>query len=226
MITAQAVSKKFGDIVALNEVSFSVSPGEFVFLTGPSGSGKTTLFKLFLREFLPDTGTLIIDTQNLSKLRPSQLPGYRRQIGVVFQDFRLLADRSVNENVSLPLQIRHDQPPHIQIAVESALETVGLTGRANLFPAQLSGGELQRVGLARAIVVKPKLILADEPTGNLDPKTSKSIVALIKKIQEELKTTVIMATHNVEIVNSYKLRVLKLDNGKLIKDSPKGIYNE
>jgi cell division transport system ATP-binding protein len=224
MITAQGVTKKFGDIIALSEVSFTVTPGEFVFLTGPSGSGKTTLFKLLTRELLPDAGSIIIDNQDLTKLKSPQLPKLRRQIGVVYQDFRLLPDRSVEENVAIPLQIRHTNHQNIQPAVLQALETVGLASRAKLFPSQLSGGELQRVGIARAIVASPKLILADEPTGNLDPRTSKGIVTLIKHIQEELKTTVIMATHNADIVNKFSQRVLQLENGKLVKDTPTGKY--
>lgn len=226
MITAQAISKKFGDITAIDNVSFTVLPGEFVFITGRSGSGKTTLFRLLLRELRLDSGFLSIDAQDLSKIKNSKLPAYRRQIGVVFQDFRLLPDRNILENISLPLQIRKVKNTEINSVVTQVLETVGLTLRSNLFPAQLSGGELQRVCLARAIIGRPKLILADEPTGNLDPKTSKDIVTLIKKIQEELKTTVLMATHNSDIVNHFKQRVIQLDSGKLVTDTPVGKYND
>lgn len=224
MITAQAISKKFGDITAIDAVSFTISPGEFVFITGRSGSGKTTLFRLLLRELRLDSGFLSIDAQDLSKIKSSKLPAYRRQIGVVFQDFRLLPDRNIVENIALPLQIRKVKNTDISSAVTQVLETVGLTLRSNMFPAQLSGGELQRVCLARAIIGRPKLLLADEPTGNLDPKTSKDIVTLIKKIQEELKTTVLMATHNSDIVNHFKQRVIQLDSGKLVTDTPVGKY--
>lgn len=224
MISARGVTKKFGDITALLDVDFEIATGEFVFLTGPSGSGKTTVIKLILRELKSDRGVLAVDGRDLAKLAASQLPVYRRALGVVFQDFRLLADRSVAENVALPLQVGRVEEGDIAKAVRQSLEVVGLTSRAGLFPAQLSGGELQRAALARAIVGRPKLILADEPTGNLDPKTARGIVRLLKTIHSELKTTVIMATHNAAIVNSMSLRVISLDGGKVVKDSPKGKY--
>lgn len=224
MITARDISKKFGSVLALSEVSFVINPGEFVFLTGPSGSGKTTLLKLVLKEIMVDKGQLLIGDQDIKKLSNKKLPEYRRQIGVVFQDFKLLPDRSVSENVALPLEVRSVKQTDIDIAVKKALELVGLSPRTDLFPAQLSGGELQRVAIARAIVGRPKLLLADEPTGNLDPKTSISIMKILKEIHEELKTTVVMATHNAEIVNHAGLRVIMLTDGKLVKDSAKGKY--
>lgn len=224
MISARGVTKKFGDITALADVNFEIGGGEFVFLTGPSGSGKTTVLKLILRELKADRGVLAVDGHDLAKLPASKLPGYRRALGAVFQDFRLLPDRSVAENVALPLQVRLAKEGDIVKAVKQALEVVGLTGRANLFPAQLSGGELQRAVLARAIVGRPKLVLADEPTGNLDPKTARAIVKLLKTIHSELKTTVVMATHNADIVNSLSQRVIALNEGKVVKDSPKGRY--
>lgn len=224
MISARGVTKKFGNIIALDEVSFEIGAGEFAFLTGPSGSGKTTVLKLILRELKPDKGTLSVDGHDLAKLPADKLPHYRRAVGMVFQDFKLLADRNVAENVALPLQVRGAGPGDIVKAVKQALEVVGLAQRASLFPAQLSGGELQRCAMARAIVGRPRLILADEPTGNLDPKTAKSIVKLLHAIHKELKTTVVMATHNADIVNSFGLRVISLDEGKVIKDSPKGKY--
>lgn len=224
MISAHGVSKKFGNIIALDGVSFEVGGGEFVFLTGPSGSGKTTVLKLILRELQPDKGTISVDGHDLTKIPVDNLPKYRRAVGMVFQDFKLLADRNVAENVALPLQVRGTTPDDIATAVKQALEVVELGGRAELFPAQLSGGELQRAAMARAIVGRPKIILADEPTGNLDPKTAKLIVKLLRTIHSELKTTVVMATHNADIVNSLSLRVISLDGGKIIKDSPKGKY--
>jgi cell division transport system ATP-binding protein len=226
MITAQSVSKKFGDVQALSEISFSVNPGEFVFLTGPSGSGKTTLFRILMHELKPESGSVIIDGQDIFKLKSAQIPLYRRQIGMVFQDFRLLLDRNIFENVALPLFIKHATKVEIAQRVQDCLNIVGLSDKGSFFPSQLSGGELQRVCLARAIVGKPKLILADEPTGNLDPKTSKTIVTLIKKIQEEFKSTIIMATHNSEIVNHFKQRVLRLENGKLVADQAEGKYHD
>lgn len=224
MITAQRLTKKFGDISAVIDLTFSVNPGEFVFLTGPSGSGKTTFLRLVLRDLLPDSGSLIVNNHDLAKLKKKDLPVLRREIGTVFQDFKLLADRNIWENVSLPLEVRHLSSDQVDKAVKIALELVGLTDRAALFPSQLSGGELQRAGLARAIVGKPKLILADEPTGNLDPKTARVIVKLLKDIHVELKTTIVMATHNADIVNLYSQRVISLDKGKLVKDNPKGKY--
>jgi cell division transport system ATP-binding protein len=226
MIVARDLTKKFGSLFAVNSVTFSVAPGEFVFLTGPSGSGKTSLIRLFIRDLKPDSGQLQVDGQDLFKLPASKLPLFRRGIGTVFQDFKLLSDLSVGENVAVPLEVRGVSPVDVKTAVKLALEMVGLSDKANVFPAQLSGGELQRVGLARAIVGKPKLLLADEPTGNLDPKTAKSIVKLIKEIHTHLKTTVVMATHNSEIVNHYNLRVISLNSGKLVKDSPEGKYDD
>jgi cell division transport system ATP-binding protein len=224
MISAHNLTKKFGDIPALEEVNFSIEPGEFVFLTGPSGSGKTTLLKLILREIVADKGELKVNGFDLKQLPNKKLPQYRREIGIVFQDFRLLPDRSVRENVALPLEVRGQKKTEVDAAVKKALDLVGLLKRSELFPAQLSGGELQRVALARAIVGRPKLILADEPTGNLDPKNAQGIVKLLKEIHEELKTTVLMATHNADIVNHANLRVIALVDGKVIGDNPKGKY--
>lgn len=224
MISAHGLSKKFGDILALDEINLEVGEGEFVFLTGPSGSGKTTILRLILRELKPDKGTISVDGHDLAKIAIGNLPKYRRAVGMVFQDFKLLADRNVAENVALPLQVRGSSTNDISNAVKQALEVVDLKNKAQLFPAQLSGGELQRAAMARAIVGRPKIILADEPTGNLDPKTAKLIVKLLRTIHSELKTTVVMATHNADIVNSLGLRVISLDGGKIIKDSPKGKY--
>lgn len=225
MVTARDLSKKFGSTSALSQITFAIEPGEFVFLTGPSGSGKTTLLRLILREIKADGGELKVNGEDLIKLNSRKLAQYRRIIGPIFQDFKLLPDRNVTENVSLPLEVRGIKPQDIASAVKIALEMVELSPKKDLFPIQLSGGELQRVAIARAVVTKPKLILADEPTGNLDPKTAKIIVKLLKDIHAELKTTVIMATHNVDIVNHYALRVISLDGGKLIKDDAHGKYD-
>jgi cell division transport system ATP-binding protein len=226
MVSARSLTKKFGDIIALHDVSFSIEPGEFVFLTGPSGSGKTTLMRLILRELKSDSGQLVVEGKDLSKLKNKDLPNFRRLIGTVFQDYKLLLDRSVQENVSLPLEVRGIKTSDARTAVKLALEMVGLTNRSGLFPSQLSGGELQRIAIARAIVAKPQIILADEPTGNLDPKTGKEIVKLLKDIHSELKTTVLMSTHNAEIVDHYSLRVINLSQGKLTSDDPKGKYGQ
>jgi len=170
MVTARSLTKKFGKIVALQEVDFTVEPGEFVFLTGASGSGKTTVFRLILRDLKPTSGELIVDGHKISQLLSRDLAHYRRHLGPVFQDFKLLPERSVWENVALPLEVRQVKPDDIFASVKIALEMVGLTNRSHLFPSQLSGGELQRVAIARAVVGKPKLLLADEPTGNPSSK--------------------------------------------------------
>lgn len=224
MISARDLTKKFGNITALSQLKFDISPGEFVFLTGPSGSGKTTLLRLVLREFKPDQGSLVVEGQDIGKIPLKKLPQYRRTIGPIFQDYKLLSDLDVAENVALPLHVRGLKPQDVDKAVKLALEMVDLIPRAHLFPSQLSGGELQRVAIARAIVIKPKLILADEPTGNLDPKAGRAIVKLLKDIHSELKTTIVMATHNADIVNNFTSRVISLAAGKIVGDNPKGKY--
>lgn len=223
MIKFSQVSKKFGKIIALNDVSFEIEPGEFIFITGPSGAGKTTLLRLILKEIVPSEGKIEIDKQDLSGLSPKKIPELRRKIGVVFQDFKLLPDRTVFENAVLPLEVVGAGKKEIERRGEEILKLVGLSDRTELFPAQLAGGELQRVCLARAIMAKPKILLADEPTGNLDPTTSWQIVKLIKKIND-LGTTIIMCTHNVDIVNSLRERVIRVDKGKVIKDQKEGKY--
>lgn len=214
MISFKNVSKRFGSITALNNVSFEVKKGDFVFVTGPSGSGKTTLLKLILGELSPDSGDILIDGQNISNYKKSELPFYRQKIGTVFQDFKVLPERTVAENVEVALAVIGLPESQWQERVKHVLKLVGVDKRANLFPSQLSGGELQRVSLARALVVNPILLLADEPTGNLDWETSDSIMKLLDKISEEGKT-VIMATHNMEIVKKYKKRVIHVVSGSI-----------
>lgn len=223
MIKFENVTKKFGQITALSEVSFEINDGEFVFLTGPSGAGKTTVFKLILREYLPTEGKVFVGEKDISQLYGSRVCRYRREIGVVFQDFKLLADRTVFENVALPLEIKKIPQPKITEQLEEVLSRVGLLERRNLFPAQLAGGELQRTALARAIITEPKILLADEPTGNLDPKTALQLVELFRQINKD-GTTVIMATHNARIVDSFKERVIELIEGKVVRDEPEGRY--
>ena len=222
-IKFEKVTKKFGGIMALDEASFEIDEGNFVFVTGASGAGKTTIIRLILRESLPTSGTIKIDNLDLVKLPSGKIPELRRQIGVVFQDFKLLSDRTVFENVALPLDVLGKNEMEIKKEVREILDLVGLGDREDLFPAQLAGGELQRVCLARAVIAKPKILLADEPTGNLDPTTAWQIVKLLKKINK-MGTTVVMATHNVEIVNSLQERVIKLDKGKVVKNELKGRY--
>jgi len=224
MVSARNLTKKFGDLTALSEISLEIGSGEFVFLTGPSGAGKTTLFRLFLKEIEPSTGEIVIFDQNFAKITNKELTKLRRQIGIVFQDYRLLPEKNVWENIALPLQFRNLPQKDVDLAVKLSLDMVGLSDKGDLFPSQLSGGELQRVSIARSIVGKPKLLMADEPTGNLDPKTAKSIAKLLCDIHSELKTTIIMATHNSDIVNSHQYRVISLSGGKVVKDTPKGKY--
>lgn len=219
----EKVTKKFGNITALEDVSFEIKGGDFVFITGPSGAGKTTIAKLILRELTPSSGSVKIDEIDLAKLSSGKIPGLRRKIGVVFQDFKLLSGRTVFENVALPLEVVGTDGNEIKKNVSEILELVGLEERANLFPAQLAGGELQRACLARAIIGKPKIVLADEPTGNLDPTTSWQIVKLLKKINK-LGTTIIMSTHNVDIVNTLKERVIEVNKGKVVKTQEAGKY--
>ncbi len=226
MIKASKLTKKFGSAVALDEVDMHIEPGEFVFITGASGSGKTTLFRLILHDLLADSGALTVGSVDLSKLASKKVPKYRQTIGTIFQDFKLLTDRSVFENVALPLLVRGQKDGEIEKEVKLALETVGLSDRLTFFPSQLSGGEIQRVAIARAIVGRPALILADEPTGNLDPKTAGSIANLLKQIHVHLKTTIVMATHNVQIVDDLAQRVITLSKGRVIKDAAKSKYHE
>ncbi|MCL5090872.1 MAG: cell division ATP-binding protein FtsE [Patescibacteria group bacterium] len=223
MISFEKVARKFGPITALEEITFSIEKGEFVFLTGPSGAGKSTLIKLILGEYLPSGGEIAINGEKISKIPRRKLYLWRRKLGVVFQDYKLLWDKTVWENIALPLQIRHLSTLEINSRIEKMLALIGLSDRGNLFPAQLAGGELQRTALARAVITAPEILLADEPTGNLDPKTSLEMMKLFKEINRS-GTTVLMATHNAEIVDSLKARVIELSKGKIIRDEKEGKY--
>lgn len=223
MVKFDKVTKKFGEIVALEGVSFEIKPGEFIFITGPSGAGKTTIVKLILRKYLPTSGRIKVGQYDLAEIKTKDLPHLRRKVGVVFQDFKLLSDRTVWENVALALRVIGKSEEEIVKEVAEILKLVGLEKRANLFPSQLAGGEMQRAGLARAVVGQPEIIIADEPTGNLDLATAWQIIKLLQKVNKTGKT-VIMATHNFEIVNSMKERVIELDEGKLVSDKKKGRY--
>jgi len=216
IIDFKAVTKRFGSITALDNVSFDVKKGEFIFLTGPSGAGKTTILKLILGEYVTDAGEVTVDGLNVSTLKSNELPGFRQKIGTIFQDFKVLPERTVFENVAVALAVIGLPEKEWDERVTHVLKLAGLSPQINLFPSQLSGGELQRVSLARALAVNPKILLADEPTGNLDWETSDNLMELFDKINKEGKT-IIMATHNLEIVKKYKKRVVNIVGGRISK---------
>lgn len=223
MIVFDKVSKKFplGNF-ALQEVSFEIDNNEFMFLVGPSGAGKTSVIKLLLRELLPSSGSILVDDEDISSHVFKKVTELRRKIGVVFQDFKILSDKNVFENIAITCKIQGLSQSETKNQVKEALSLVNLFKKEKVFPIQLSAGELQRVAIARAIVGEKKYLLADEPTGNLDPKTSWEIMKIFKKL--ERKRTIIIATHNSDIVNSFQKRVLVLKEGRLIKDQRKGGY--
>ncbi|HHX74819.1 MAG TPA: cell division ATP-binding protein FtsE [Firmicutes bacterium] len=211
-------------VVALKNISLSIERSEFVFMVGASGAGKSTLIRLLGREFLPTAGKIRVFGRDLTRMRRREVPLYRRNIGVVFQDFRLLNNRSVYDNVAFAMQVVGAAPREIRKKVPEALAMVGLEKKAKRKPPELSGGEQQRVCLARAIVNQPSLIIADEPTGNLDPDTSMGIMELLQAINIR-GTTVIMATHDKQIVDAMKKRVIALENGQVVRDEQRGAYS-
>ena len=226
MITLEHVSKTYAaGVPALNDVSLEIEDGEFVFVVGDSGSGKSTLIKLLLKELEPTEGSITIGGKQLGKIRRKQIPKFRRNIGVVFQDFRLLKDRNVYENVAFAQRVIGRPTRVIRKRVPEVLQEVGLAGKYKAYPDELSGGEQQRVALARALVNRPDILLADEPTGNLDPKTSEEIMALMEQINDR-GTTVLVVTHNKDIVNAMRKRVVTMHNGKIISDEKEGGYHE
>jgi cell division transport system ATP-binding protein len=208
---------------ALESVSMDVDKGEFVFLIGPSGSGKTTVLRLLLREEVSDAGLVTVNGRNLNRMPRRKVPDLRRRIGCVFQDFRLLPKKSVYENVAFALQVINKSPKTIRRTVPEVLELVGLKGKAQRRPNELSGGEQQRVAIARAFVNRPLVLLADEPTGNLDPDTSQGIMSLLERINRT-GTTVVMATHDNNIVDAMRRRVIELDGGRVVRDQARGVY--
>ena len=226
MITLENVSKSYAKgQPALNDVSLHIDKGEFVFIVGNSGSGKSTLIKLLLKELEPTSGTIIVNDQNLGKMKRRKVPIYRRGVGVVFQDFRLLKDRNVYENVAFAQRVIERPNRVIKKRVPEILTLVGLAEKYKSFPRELSGGEQQRVALARALVNRPNILLADEPTGNLDPKNSLEIMKLLEEINER-GTTVLVVTHNREIVNSFRKRVITMRKGVIVSDEEEGGYLE
>lgn len=224
MIYFDKVSKIYSPTsVALDGVSLTIEPKEFVSIVGHSGAGKTTLLKLLLAEEKPTSGKVFFESINVHEASRDELPEIRRRIGSIFQDFRLLPTKTAYENISFVMEAAEASEEDIEHDVPQALELVGLVNKAWHFPHELSGGEKQRVAIARAIVNRPDIILADEPTGNLDPINSREIIGLLKKINE-LGTTVVLATHNNEIVNSLEKRVVTMERGKVIRDDKKGRY--
>ena len=225
MISFDHVSKQYkhGNRPALDDVSFNIDPGEFVFLVGSSGSGKSSLLRLLLREESPTSGIVMLDGVNVGKLRNRKLPAFRRKLGIVFQDFRLLPTKSVFDNIAFGMQVVGKSRKEIKSRVPEVIELVGLEGKEARLPNQLSGGEQQRVAIARAIVNGPKLLLADEPTGNLDPSTSVGIMKILDRINRT-GTTILMATHDVAIVDQMRKRIIQMDSGHIVRDQERGIY--
>ena len=225
MISVQNVTKKYKGTPrpALDRVSLEIEKGDFVFLVGASGSGKSSLMRLMLREDIPNSGSVHVLGENLVGLTARRVPFFRRKLGVVFQDFRLLPNKTVAQNVAFSLEVIGKSEGFIQEAVPDVLGLVGLAEKADRLPSELSGGEQQRVALARAIVNKPAILLADEPTGNLDPTTSEEIMALINSINLA-GTTVVMATHDRSIVDKMQRRVVELSQGQIIRDQTSGGY--
>lgn len=224
MLRMENVSKVYpGGSVALQDVDIHIKPGEFVFVVGPSGAGKSTFIKMLFREVLPTTGSIFVNGVDILSLTPKEIPYMRRQLGIIFQDYRLLPDRTVYENVAFAMQVIETPHRKIKRRVLNVLELVGLRHRANAYPNELSGGEQQRIAIARAIVNDPILVIADEPTGNLDPETSWDIMDIFKEINAS-GTTIVMATHDKEIVDAMGKRVVAIEHGNIVRDEASGVY--
>lgn len=225
MIELKNVYKEFVDgHKVLSNINLTIDNGEFVFIVGSSGAGKSTLIKLLLKEIEPTSGSIIIDDRDITKYKRRDIPYHRRNIGVVFQDFRLLPEKTVYENVAFAMEVIETPPKEIRRQVPIVLSMVGLSRKSNLYPNQLSGGEQQRVSLARAIVNSPSILIADEPTGNLDPDMSWDIMKTLSEINQR-GTTILMATHASDIVNKMKKRVIAIENGTIARDEKRGGYD-
>jgi cell division transport system ATP-binding protein len=225
MIVFESVTKTYdGDVVGMQDASFHIEKGEFVFLVGPSGSGKSTLIKLVLKELEPTQGRILVAGRNLQTLRRSKIPLLRRNIGCVFQDFKLLPNKTVFENVAYALEVVGEHHRSIRRKVPEILNLVGLADKTDSLPHEISGGEQQRVSVARAFVNHPPLLLADEPTGNIDPETSIGIMQLLMRINRT-GTTVVIATHDRDMVDRLRRRVIALDGGRLVRDERRGVYD-
>ena len=224
MIEFINVTKKYDHgVCALDNVSLRIEKGEFAFLVGPSGSGKSTFLKLMIKEEEPSSGKILIDGKDITRIKKKDIPFLRRKIGFVFQDFRLLYDRTVSENIVFALRVIEASEKEIRTQLKTVLQMVGLSGKENYYPNQLSGGEQQRVALARALATKPPILIADEPTGNLEPKTAEEIFKTLLEINAR-GTTILVVTHAKDIVNELNKRVIALDHGKVIKDDARGVY--
>lgn len=225
MIKIYDVSKMFkNEVNALSDINLTIGKGEFVFIVGPSGAGKSTLIKMLIREELPTRGQIVVAGRNISRLRRREIPFFRRKIGVVFQDFRLLPNKTAYENVAFAMEVTEAHPREIRKRVPEVLEMVGLREKARAIPSELSGGEQQRVAMARAIINNPEILIADEPTGNLDPDTSLEVMSLLNHINYR-GTTVVVATHANNIVDMMRKRVIALERGCVIRDQEKGVYS-
>ncbi len=224
MIEFHNVTKKYGDNVAVEDLDFTIEKGEFVFLVGPSGAGKSTCIKLIMKEINADSGTIIIDDTEVSNIPNRLVPKHRRNLGIVFQDFRLLEKKTVFENVAFAMNIVHKSKREIKRQVPQVLSLVGLESKVNSYPNQLSAGEQQRVAIARAIVNNPSVLIADEPTGNLDPDTAWEIMTLLTEINEK-GTTIVMVTHAKDIVDRMNRRVIAIEHGHVVRDA-EGAYKE
>lgn len=223
MIDIQNVSKAYGSTRILEDINLTVESGEFISLVGQSGVGKSTLIKLLTREELPSTGRIYVAGRDISELSRAELPTYRRKIGVIFQDFRLLTQKKVAENIAYALEVCGASNADIKRRVPKILELVGLDDRANNYPTELSGGEQQRVAIARALIHSPKILIADEPTGNLDPVNTWEIIDLLYRINQ-LGTTILLATHNKSVVDRLRRRVVEIRNGRIARDEERGSY--
>ena len=224
MIELKDVSKSYEiDTVALDDVNLRIDDGEFVFLVGPSGSGKSTIIKLLTAELTPTSGSITVNGYDLGKIKRRKIPYVRRTMGVIFQDFRLIADKTVFENVAFAMRVIGAREKAIQRRVPAMLELVGLEGKEDRFPRELSGGEQQRVAIARALVNRPQAIIADEPTGNLDPSMSLETMQLLERINQ-LGTTMLVVTHERDLVNRFTKRVVTIMNGTIIRDEQDGVY--
>lgn len=223
MVELHNVTREYGDLEAVSNVSFKIAKGEFVSLVGPSGAGKSTIVKLMVRQELPNKGKMVVAGRDITQLKKFELPYYRRKIGVIWQDFRLLPNKTVYENVAFALEVSDASRQEIEEKVPLILEMVGMLSRADNFPHELSGGEQQRTAIARSLVHDPKIIIADEPTGNLDPVNTWEIIELLFKINQQ-GTMVILATHNKEIVDTLKKRVITMRAGRIVADQQKGKY--